>query len=134
HKCASEAQNKINALFPKYNPLILDERHGDLSLTTSRKRKNLQARYQNELITFDPSITTKNDLTECFRIFTNPNVPSKQPAKRRIDPGANLRHQTVSVFTDGACLNNGKSNARSGSGIWFGPNDQRNKAIKIPGA
>jgi hypothetical protein len=110
HKCASEAQNKINALFPKYNPLILDERHGDLSLTTSRKRKNLQARYQNELITFDPSITTKNDLTKCFRIFTNPNVPSKQPAKRRIDPGANLRHQTVSVFTDGACLNNGKSN------------------------
>jgi ribonuclease HI len=89
--------------------------------------------YQNKLITFNPSITTKNNLTKCFQIFTNPKVPSKQPAKRRIDPGANLRHQTVSVYTDGACLNNGKSNTQSGSGIWFGPDDYRNKAIKIPG-
>ena len=133
HKCATEAQNKINALFPKYNPLLLDERHGNLSLTTSRKRKNLQARYQNELITFDPSITTKNDLTECFRIFTDPNIIPKHPAKRRIDPGANLRHETINIYTDGACLNNGKSNAQCGSGIWFGPDDPRNKTIKVPG-
>ncbi|KAF8494911.1 hypothetical protein F5888DRAFT_1570641, partial [Russula emetica] len=133
HKCASEVQNKINALYPKYNPLIIDKRHGDLSLTTSRKRKNLQARYQNELITFDPSITTKNDPTECFHIFTNPNETAKQPAKRRIDPGANLRHQTIRAYTDRACLNNGKTNAQAGSGVWFTPEDPRNKAIRIPG-
>ena len=54
HKCATEAQNKINALYPKFNPLLPDGNHGDLSLTASRKRKNVQARYQNELITFDP--------------------------------------------------------------------------------
>jgi hypothetical protein len=70
HQCATEAQNKINALYPKYNPLAPDTRHGNLSLTASRKRKNLQARHQNEFITFDPTITNKNDLTECYRIFT----------------------------------------------------------------
>lgn len=77
NKCATEAQNKTNALYPKYNLQIPDYNHGDLSLTASRKRKNLQVKYQNEFITFDPSITDKNDLTECFRIFTDPNKVSK---------------------------------------------------------
>lgn len=133
HKCASEAQNKINTLYPKYNPLTPDDEHGDLSLTASRKRKNVQAQYQNEFITFDPSITTKNDLTECFRIFANPNDASKHQAKRGLDPRANLRHPSISIYTDGACLDNGKTNAQCGSSIWFAPEDPRNKAIKVPG-
>ena len=133
HKCATEAKKKLDALYPKYNPLIPNGNHGDLSLTASRKRKNRQARYQNELITFDPSITNKNDLTECFRIFTEPDNASKRPAQRGIDPGANLRHQTIKVYTDGACFNNGKTNAQCGSGIWIAPDDPRNQAIRVPG-
>ena len=133
HKCATEAQNKINALYPKYNPLIPDERHGALSLTASRKRKNLQAKFQNSQILFDPSITTKGDLTECLRIFTNPEETFKQPARRGIDPGTNLRHQNIRVYTDGACFNNGKTNAQCGSGIWVAPHDPRNMAIRVPG-
>ena len=133
HECATEAQKKIDALYPKYNPLIPDENHGDLSLTASRKRENLQASYQNELITFDPSITNKKDLTECFRIFTDPNVTPRQPAQRRVDPRTALRHQTVRIYTDGACLDNGKTNAKCGSGIWVGENDPRNQAIRVPG-
>ena len=133
HECATEAQNKINALFPKFNPLISDERHGNLSLTGSRKRKNLQARSQNEPITFDPTMTDKNDPTECVRIFTNPLTTSKQPAQRGIDPRTALRHRTVKAYTDGACQNNGKENAQCGSGIWIGPEDPRNTAIKVPG-
>ena len=30
-------------------------------------------------------------------------------------------------------MNNGKENARSGGGIWFGQDDPRNKAIRVPG-
>lgn len=29
------------------------------------------------------------------------------------------------VFTDGSCLNNGKSNAFAGVGVFFGANDKR---------
>ena len=29
----------------------------------------------------------------------------------------------INVYTDGACINNGKSNALSGYGIYFGVND-----------
>jgi ribonuclease HI len=89
--------------------------------------------YQNGLITFDPSITNKSNLTECIRIFTNPNASSKQPAQRGIDPGTALRHRTLKVYTDGACNNNGKKNAQCGSGTWIGLNDPRNSATKVPG-
>lgn len=37
------------------------------------------------------------------------------------------------VYTDGACSNNGKSNALAGIGIFFGINDSRNVSRKIEG-
>ena len=133
HKCATKALEIIKSVFPKMNPLHQGGWHGDLSLTSSRKRANLRARDQNDPIIFDPSMTAKNDLTECFRIFSDPTKISKNPAQRRVTPGTGLRHATIEVYTDGACINNGKKNARSGSGIWFGQNNPRNSAIKIPG-
>ncbi len=33
---------------------------------------------------------------------------------------------TISVFTDGSSINNGKSNAKGGYGVWFSNNDIRN--------
>lgn len=39
----------------------------------------------------------------------------------------------MNVFTDGACRNNGKSNACAGIGIYFGPNDGRNVSRRISG-
>jgi len=33
---------------------------------------------------------------------------------------------------DGVCFNNGKANARCGSGIWFNPDNARNEALRIP--
>ncbi|KAF8191386.1 ribonuclease H-like protein [Pholiota molesta] len=38
----------------------------------------------------------------------------------------------VTVYTDGSCENNGHEDARAGAGIWFGENDPRNQAIRIP--
>jgi ribonuclease HI len=39
----------------------------------------------------------------------------------------------INVYTDGACSNNGKSNALSGYGIYFADNDPRNLSQKIDG-
>ena len=39
----------------------------------------------------------------------------------------------IIVFTDGACSNNGRKNARAGIGIYFGPNDKRNISERIEG-
>mgnify|MGYP001193604047 CR=1 FL=1 len=35
-------------------------------------------------------------------------------------------NRPVYVYTDGACTNNGKPNARAGYGVWFGKDDERN--------
>ena len=46
--------------------------------------------------------------------------------------GANLNHIEMRVYTDGACMNNGKRNATCGSGIWIDEDHSLNKALKIP--
>ncbi|XP_030765882.1 ribonuclease H1-like [Sitophilus oryzae] len=37
------------------------------------------------------------------------------------------------VYTDGACVNNGKSNARAGIGVWFGENSCLNISEPVQG-
>jgi len=39
--------------------------------------------------------------------------------------------EEIHVFTDGACTNNGKANARAGIGIYFGKNDPRNVSKEL---
>ena len=39
----------------------------------------------------------------------------------------------INVYTDGACSNNGRANAKAGLGIYFGENDPRNSSERIIG-
>jgi ribonuclease HI/exonuclease III len=133
HACAVEAQSRINLTAPKLNPLEIGDNRDNLSLTPHRKARNRDARQTNDYIQFDPSVTCKDNLAECFRIFVNPDKISTIPARRYHTQNINHRHQEATVYTDGACNNNGKLNAQCGGGIWFGPNHERNAAIRIPG-
>ena len=54
-------------------------------------------------------------------------------ARRHRHRGPTPRCEIVTVYTDGACINNGKKNSRCGSGVWFGQDDPRNRALRIPG-
>ena len=45
----------------------------------------------------------------------------------------NINIQSIIVYTDGACSNNGRKNAKAGFGIYFGENDPRNLAKRIEG-
>ena len=132
HACAQEALDRLNLIEPKLNPLHRD-RHGNFSLTKRRKAANETAKATQGAILFDPSITCKNDLAECFRIFTKPDRVTNIPAGRLQGHGANPRTPEISIYTDGACLNNGKANAQCGSGVWVEPNHAWNKAIRVPG-
>ena len=132
--CAQEALTRLEQIAPKLNPMTPGNTHGNFSLTESRKRRNQLAKERNEAILFDPSITTKGSLADCFRIFTNPDQISNLPANRLAANRTNLRLQEVSIYTDGACLNNGKEDARSGSGVWLGPDHENNRALRTPGS
>jgi ribonuclease HI len=133
HACALEAWTRIQGIAPKFNPTIPIPPHGSLSLTRRRKALNVHAQAGNGEILFDPTITCKENLAECFRIFTKANAISDNLARRHNPQGPDSRHKKITVYTDGACFDNGKANARSGCGIWFGENDQRNTALRIPG-
>lgn len=45
------------------------------------------------------------------------------------------KHNEIShyVYTDGACINNGKPNAKAGMGVFFNENDPRNVSKKVEG-
>ena len=133
HACATEAQSRIHLIAPKLNPLEIGDTHDNLSLTPSRKQNNREARRTDGAIRFDPSITCKHNISEGFRIFTSPEKISNIPARRYYTQGINHRHRGITVYTDGASINNGKLNARSGGGVWVGPNHERNTAIRVPG-
>ena len=136
-RCALEAQSRIGRITPKLHPLRLPNQD-NLSLTKRRKEKNQQLEIDEENedqgITFDPSVTEKTDLSECFRIFVDPDKVKNIPAERRPAPtGIIMQDEEIVVYTDGSCLNNGKLNARSGSRIWLEENSQQNRAIRVPG-
>lgn len=41
--------------------------------------------------------------------------------------------ENVVVYTNGACFNNGRSNARTGYGVYFGPNNTLNISETLEG-
>ena len=85
-------------------------------------------------IIFDPSVTEKKDLLDCFRIFVDPKKIKNMPAKRHPHPGGKPpEDEGITVYTDSSCLNNGKENAKCGGGIWIEEGSQNNRTIKIPG-
>ncbi|KAJ6619367.1 ribonuclease H-like domain-containing protein [Mycena sp. CBHHK59/15] len=40
--------------------------------------------------------------------------------------------EEIFACTDGSAINNGKEDAQAGAGIYYGPNDGRNRVIKVP--
>lgn len=53
------------------------------------------------MIVFDLTLTSKDDISECFRVFTDPDKIPAIPAVRE-------RHPLTQVYTDGTCMNNEK--------------------------
>ena len=131
--CAIEAQKRLDRISPKLNPKRCPYRD-NLSLTHRRKEKNATAIIEGGDITFDPSITVKSDLADCFRIMVNPEKVSNVPAERQPPPrGIAIREEEMTIYTDGSCTNNGKLNAKCGGGIWAGRDNNLNSHLSIPG-
>ncbi|KAG2087607.1 uncharacterized protein F5147DRAFT_588027, partial [Suillus discolor] len=86
HQCAKTAQHILDSLLPKYNPNTTPKKD-HLTLTHRHLEKNTQARTQPQgEILFNPSITIRNSLTDCFRIFVDSSRPIEIPAYRLCVP------------------------------------------------
>jgi ribonuclease HI/exonuclease III len=129
HKCQEMAQIIMQTLQPKWNPNN-NTPPNHLNLTPRRKARNKQAETTGEPILFDPN-NSVDQIEEGFRIFTK-NEDENQDQENR----ANNRpegNQSITIYTDGSCTNTGQNNAQAGSGNWYGVNDPRNKAYRVPG-
>ena len=61
--------------------------------------------------------------------YPKPTFDERQHMKRTqltsVSESPEYRSKVLSVYTDGACSNNGNDGARAGSGVWYGPDDPR---------
>ena len=130
HKCASAAEAIIIKLSIKLNPTAPSQKDG-LTLTHKRLEKNAKADIANgDEITFNPSVTTRSNLSDCFRILA-PNPTPTLPALR-VPRDAAAAPAALTIYTDGSCLHNGQHNATSGAGVWIAEGHPLNKAIRVP--
>ena len=135
HRCALAAKNIVGNLHNKFNPWE-QTRKDNLTLTHHRRGKNQRANIaRGDEILFDPTITARGTLDECFRVLTNLTDTPTEPALRlqnpRLEQGQHI--EPIMAYTDGSCIKNGKLDVESGSGVWFGDNHPLNRAIKVPG-
>lgn len=61
---------------------------------------------------------------------TNPTTSPKRPAQATTSSPRKPR--AITVYTDGACVHNGKPHAKAGIGVWFGTDDPRNVSERVP--
>jgi ribonuclease HI len=136
HKCAQHAKSITGLSDELYNVYDHSKKDG-LTLTHRRKEKNQKATIENgEEIIFDPTITARGSLDECFRVLQkNKQTTIIEPSYRIRNPHREQGQaiDPVHIYTDGCCLRNGKLDATCGSGVWFSENSPLNRAIKVPG-
>lgn len=100
------------------------------TLTHRRLEKNARANVaRGDELTFNPSVRTRTNLYECFRVFAHQPIPTLPALRLPQDNTAT----PMTAFTDGSCLNNGQHNATCGAGVWFDDGHPLNRAIRVPG-
>ncbi|KAG6880453.1 hypothetical protein C0992_000055 [Termitomyces sp. T32_za158] len=121
-KCVTLARNHLKRLEKKWDPYSARE---------SRSTSNEENRWaDNEgRIMFELDFETKGTLTEGFRVFTTETNNEEDIDYARV-PEENP--STITIFTDGSCLKDGQDRTAAGTGIWFGHDNPRNRAIRIP--
>jgi hypothetical protein len=134
-KCCRVTSLILNKIGGKFDVHSAPPKDG-LTLTHRRNEKNVQAIKQRRgLVTFDPSVTTKSAISECICFFVDCDKLSADPAHRLVNPtrGVNLEDLRQIVHTDSSCTGHGTVGAACGAGVWYGKDNPRNVAMRIPG-
>lgn len=124
HACFSRARFLLNTLPDKWNPLAPQPEDYE-----TQNAENTPPPEENEYH-FDPKITCPGNLTDTFRIFGDGLTSWGTPPNTWINPEPD--EDEIVVYTDGSATNNGREDAEAGAGIYYGPGDVRNRAIRVP--
>ncbi|KAH7879295.1 uncharacterized protein C8R40DRAFT_1036448, partial [Lentinula edodes] len=121
NRCYDKAQELLNLLPAKWNP--------NSRLPEDYEPEELDPAGYRDGKTFDWRITTKGNLANAFRIFTNreknTSLPDTERTQINIGP-------TIEAYTDGSCIHNGTNDAIAGAGVYFPNEEYSHRAIKLP--
>jgi len=131
NKCFLMAKKLLDQIQPKWHPFVFPP-VDDLTHTPNRRLANITTHPNKGTLLFNPSVTSNDDLSQNFRIFSNHNAKCIDPAYRKHPLIAGHAEEST-AHTAGACLEDGYDDAQAGSGVWFGPEDPRNAAFKVSG-
>ncbi|TEB25568.1 hypothetical protein FA13DRAFT_1637210 [Coprinellus micaceus] len=141
-KCRRNTHSKLDYLTPAWDPRTEMPRTAHAQPNDNQQGSNHTQ--ENEPSEFQKAKGIKNhsnDPREELRIFTawddhTGGVATyhalQMPIAHNELPRDQQETETI-VYTDGSCTGNGTLNAKAGSGIWYGPDDPRNTAIKLAG-
>jgi hypothetical protein len=123
------AKKLLDQIQPKWHPFNFSP-VDDLTHTPNRKLANITDHANKDTILFNPSVTSSDDLSHNFCIFTDHNAMCIDPAYRK-HPLAAEHAEESTAHTAGCCLEDGYDDAQAGSGVWFGHEDPRNAALIV---
>ncbi|KAJ3739259.1 hypothetical protein DFH05DRAFT_1407723, partial [Lentinula detonsa] len=118
YKCFSRANEIMKTLPPKWNPTVGPQNEDRMD----------QNQALGEGIKFDYRITTEGTLADAFRIFTEGKTTNELINQNHYQE----KEETITIYTDGLCINNGNDNAKAGAGIFCPTHNNLNRAIRIP--
>ena len=127
NKCFETALKLIETLAPKWRPgNRRDPEH-------TEPTPNLSARGDpSEGVVVNTTRETA-DLKHSIRIFTERENLLCANTLETLTNDTRTDTELI-AYTDGSCVNNSTDDARAGSGIWYGHQDPRNTAIRVPGS
>ena len=124
HECINLAATLVKRIYPKWNPTAV---RGSSSQPTPPAENGDG---DDSAVTFNPANVT-TDLKEAITIFGGTLSEPASITTKAPQPTTEHAPETT-VFTDGACTNNGKENASAGSGVWYAEDDPRNQSARVP--
>ncbi|KAF5334198.1 hypothetical protein D9611_014502 [Ephemerocybe angulata] len=143
-QCRKNASLKLDNISPEWDP----RRHDDDP--ENEVMDDLEPLDDSYNKAWRPDLSKEEWPVQLVRIFTKPDPePSDdghnplqtaqhtqhpigrrtRNSRRRTAGGA--RRDDIEVYTDGSCIGNGTDDAKCGSGVWYGPDDPRNKALRV---
>ncbi|THV02272.1 hypothetical protein K435DRAFT_653642, partial [Dendrothele bispora CBS 962.96] len=121
--CMLRAQDLLDTLPTKWDPHAEQPGDNEPSLTSLPSQKDEEI--------FDYRLSTSGNLSDIFRIFTDPSHKPVNEVPIRLFKVRN-QIQQVTVATDGSCIDNGQTTAIAGAGVFFAANDPRNQSVRVP--
>jgi ribonuclease HI len=129
-RCCRRAISALQNIRGNWDPTTPDDETYLSNPSPEEVRNHNANREELDEWLFDPFTKTES-ITHGFRAFTIADEIDNSP------PARAYRQDTLAVettvYTDGSCSGQGSTEARAGSGIWFGEDDISNISTRVPG-